>query len=755
MPATLVFKSSGPGSLQQVQVGAADIVSTLAAAHSAWGWLGGLAGVQRFINTLRNVMQQDPFASLRINKILIPSAECHILTSRGMFYFQDEDSQSAFGGDPLMQTIGLTICALEHECGGEMAVGLFVKHIASQFVDGRTDAGKFPALSQALYQALIDHLPAIINEGASRNLRGIFLSAAAELPQATERWHFPSSPEDGSSQHPEHFELSLLIGMLQWLSITGDDHPYYTRSSLTARSAAYLKAIGYPIGPITVWDGQGDPPVPKPRGIVLVVGGFFETDFEGTQWYNVPETGDNKILKLYFREETIGSMFVNALGAKIDLMPESVQDMFASVQLCIAETLCFNWEIPSTESQKSNASAHITDRDGVTLLCTCRMKEPRVKPTSLASSLAAIYFGTTADLVALCYERIATVSCITNVRAEKLSELDLVQNIDLAWFRVVTASIIYCIAEALARDDFKAVSHVVKMSLCSGDWLESMAQRLNHTLRTGIPFYDAAIIVGIMHAAASTDLLEIQTAERSAVLGIRNGCYAVVPALFYSMCPTSDSVGIVCFDKFIANVPTFPDCTIRGQDATGPSWSPPDKGRPVTEWQTLGEPVAARADMPLYMSIERAHNSSKPSTVFCTRIAGAVADTLSVKKVMWNVLKSLRASASCTGHEVRQRAITLKASNWLIIHGHGWDRYEGELMKKHHMFLPALGDSAWALCIAGSILHTQVAISYGCFECAASTIELPRKPSIICGYGEICGYQQTLLAPPGRKQNKF
>ena len=46
--------------------------------------------------------------------------------------------------------------------------------------------------------------------------------------------------------------------MLLWLSTPGSD-PYNTKSSLAARNAAYLKAIGYSIGPIRVWDGQHFP----------------------------------------------------------------------------------------------------------------------------------------------------------------------------------------------------------------------------------------------------------------------------------------------------------------------------------------------------------------------------------------------------------------------------------------------------------------------------------------------------------------
>ena len=751
MPATLVFRRSGPGSLQQVQIGAADIVSTLAAAHTAWGWLGGLVGVQRFLNTVRNVMQRDPFGSLRINKMFIPSSTCHVLTSRGMFYFQDEDSQGAFGGDPLMQTIGLTICALEHECGGEAAVGLFVRYIASQLMEGPACPSNYPDLSQALYQELIDHLPALINEGASRNLQGIFLSAAANLPPATERWQFPSSlSQDGSSQQPEHFELSLLCGLLQWLSVSGSD-PYYTRSSLAARNAAYLKAIGYPVGPMCVWDGQGDYPVPKPRGVVLVTGGSSETDFESGPFLRVPIADANASLKLYFREETIGSMLVNALGVKIDLMPESVQEMFTYVQTCIAQTLSFSWEIRPKESQKYKVPSEIVDRDGITLFCMCRIRDTNRKPKPLASSLASIYFGTTADFVALCYEKIASATCVANVREEKLSELDLVESIDLAWFRLVTASIIYCIAQSLAKNDFKHLLHVMKMRLCSNDWLESMTQRLNHTLRSGIPFYQAAIIVGVVHAAASTDLLELQTVERSSILGVRNGCFAVVPALLSSMSPTTDSIGIACFDKFIANVPVFPDNSIRGDDATGPSWSPPDSEVPDTTWQSLGELIDAPADMSLYVGIERAHHSNAPSTVMCARVGGTTAGTMSIRRIMWNIVKSLQVSTSCNGHKKRQQVITLTPSTWAILGQERWERFGSELTKKHHLFLPALGDSAWALYIAGSMLHTQVAISYGCFECAATAIESPNQPSVICGYGESSGPQKALSAPQDRK----
>ena len=749
MPVTLVFKRLGPGTLQQVQVGAADIVATLAAAHTAFGWLGGLVGVQRFFETLKTVMRRDPFGSLKINKIVIPSSKCHILTSRGMFYFQDEDGQRAFAGDPLMQTIGLTICALEYECGGEVAVGLFVRCIASLLMEGPASNSQFPDLSQALYQELIDHLPAIINEGAARNLQRIFSSAADHLPAAPERWQFPTSLEDESSQQPEHYELSLLGGLLLWLSESGSD-PYYTRSALAARNAAYLKAIGYPIGPVCVWDGQGELPVPKPCGVVLVIGGSSDTDSKSAPFKRVPVVDAEVSLKYHYREETIGSMLVNALGVKLDLLPESVQEMFNYVETCMSQTLYFDWETRPRELQRRQHPSEVLDWDGATLFCVCRMKDYPKKAKPLATSLASIYFGTTADFVALCYERIASESCVTTVKEERLSDLNLVRSADLAWFWIVTASIIYCIAKALVKD-FKSLFHVVKMRLCSQNWLEAMTRRLNHTLRSGVPFYEAAIIVGIIHAGASTELLELQTVERPSILGVRNGRYAVVPSVLSSMSPTSDGVGIACFDKFIANVPVFSDSSIRGDDKNaGLGWSPPDRRAPDTSWQVLSEPTDAPADISLYIGIERAHHSSVPSTVLCARIGGTVASTINIRRVMWHIVKSLEVSKVCNGHSAQQRAIILKPSVWGILGQERWERFGSELTKRHHFFLPALGDAAWALYIAGSALPCRVAISHGCFECAASAIESPSQPSVICGYGGIVKPYKALPALPDR-----
>ncbi|KAI4143079.1 MAG: hypothetical protein L6R39_004711 [Caloplaca ligustica] len=496
-----------------------------------------------------------------------------MLTSRGMRYFQD-DSQDAFGGDPLTQTIGLTICALEHECGGLAAVNLFIRCIASQFSD---DLENFPGLTECLQQQLVDHLPAILNEGASRNFKEMFLRAAAELPQATRRWQFPVETMDGDPRRPEHFELSLLGGLLVWITKTSSD-PYYTRSSLAARNAAYLKVIGYPIGPILVWDGRGSPPEPRPKGVVLVIGGSFDTDTARAPFVRVPVADSDTILKFYYRDETVGSMLINALGVKLQLLPESVQEMFVKVQACIEDTLAFSWDIRPR---------------GMTIYNVCEVKRHNRKSRPLASRLASVYFPMSAELFAPCYNLVATEDMLVCVQKEKLSELDLVPSVDLAWFRMVTAIIIYCIAGSLVQREFKGLLHAILISLRSADWLDTVTTRIDHTIRNGIPFYDAVILVGIVHAAATTELLELETTQRSMVLGVRNGCNAVIPALLSSMTPTKDGVGIACFENFIANVSVSPDGSIRGDDATSEDWYPPETRLPDRSWQTrpLGEAI--------------------------------------------------------------------------------------------------------------------------------------------------------------------
>jgi hypothetical protein len=64
---TVVFTPSE--GMQQQQVGAADIVALLTAAHSAWGWIGGLNGLKSIIEKARTYVGLHGRITVPLNTI--------------------------------------------------------------------------------------------------------------------------------------------------------------------------------------------------------------------------------------------------------------------------------------------------------------------------------------------------------------------------------------------------------------------------------------------------------------------------------------------------------------------------------------------------------------------------------------------------------------------------------------------------------------------------------------------------------------
>ena len=720
---TLVFRGPSEGGLQQVQVGAADVVATLNAAQTAWGWVGGLSGIQRLLSGLRNTINKDPFKSLRMRSDLTLPPSCfHILTSSGVLFFEDHTSSTAFGGDPIMQSIGLTICALEHECGGEVAVDLFTKYVAEHYVQG-TD--KVPGLVETLYQQLMDHLPEIINEGTTRGLHERFEKAADALPKAAKRWQFNPKLANPFSGRLQNYEMSFVGGLLEWITTSSGSQsdPYFTRSSLAVRVAAYLKLAGHSIGPIVTWDGQTAPPDPRPRGVVLVLGGVSETDFCQETNVRVPHTvaQGSANMKLYFRYDTIGSMLLNSLGIPTSIRAESVQTMFLRVHKSIEQSIICEWEAPPTTQRCLRASFSRKN--------ACKSSNP------LSIRLASMYFTLSARTLASCYDHIATESileCVEQMKFRHLQELKPEKAEELAWFRIVTASIIVCIA-GLLSEGFRTSSHVTQMHLGSSIWLDPITDRIDKQITSGLSFYDAAIIVGTVHSAVKVRTLDVEQNERAYILGFRYRLFAVVPSLLVNMTPTRACVGISCLDKFIANIPVFPDGSVRGTENLGPNWAPKQDHPPDYSWQHIQEPVDEPADQSLYLGVERPILSPEPTLVLGARIGGTLIGYSSVQTAMWVVGRSLNLQMKCMGHTESRLAIKLPASDWTILGQDRAERLDGPLTKTHCLFLPALGSETWALYVAGN--YYNAIISYGCFNCA--TLGEPVDgfvPPIVVGY---------------------
>lgn len=143
---TLVFRA-GAGPLSEVQVGPADVLATFAAAYTASGWLGGLDGVRNllskcgpFFSAASKEKQQQLFRELFSQGLFLQDSVVHILTSQhGPVRCEIPTRESAFGGDPYSQIIGLTICALAHECGYDDALTLFMEYLAPRLFDGASE----------------------------------------------------------------------------------------------------------------------------------------------------------------------------------------------------------------------------------------------------------------------------------------------------------------------------------------------------------------------------------------------------------------------------------------------------------------------------------------------------------------------------------------------------------------------------------------------------------------------------------------
>ena len=190
-----------------------------------------------------------------------------------MLLFDDDDGYTAFGGDPTVQGIGLTLCALDHECGDLAAVSLFAEIFGTELLEDHKDLA---ALREAFIQHLSDGMSRIVCEGAARGLTRNFHDAVAGLPPSTRRWQFTAGLPESAESKLGYWEMGLVAGLLKWLC-TEKRKTYFTRSSLAARNAAYLRAVGYPTGPFVAWDGKDRAPRPM-GGVVIALGGSFATD---------------------------------------------------------------------------------------------------------------------------------------------------------------------------------------------------------------------------------------------------------------------------------------------------------------------------------------------------------------------------------------------------------------------------------------------------------------------------------------------
>lgn len=172
---TWVWKVPGQRSLQQVRVSAADIVATLSAATTAWGWVGGVDGIKTVLSSNLSLRNKTDLSKIGVNLKLHPSSY-NVLTSSGIKVLTDTDANNSFKGTAITQLIGQTVCALAHRLDEYRAVRLFMDHLADYLLSGAKDG-----IAEALYAQLTDKISVIVNEGATRGLPDHFDAAIQRL----------------------------------------------------------------------------------------------------------------------------------------------------------------------------------------------------------------------------------------------------------------------------------------------------------------------------------------------------------------------------------------------------------------------------------------------------------------------------------------------------------------------------------------------------------------------------------------------
>jgi hypothetical protein len=147
-----------------------------------------------------------------------------------------------------------------------------------------------------------------------------------------------------------------------------------------------LKEIGYLIGPLTVWDGSGRCPS-YPKGVVLVVRGEEETDT--LMLDEDPSDLVSSPVTHHYYQETAGSLLFNMFGSLADTLPQTYDSYFLSTRKYLLSHLSISWSWDDKPCRKSARA-------------TPKFRPDRCNPSSMAQTLAAMYFPHFAEQLGPC-----------------------------------------------------------------------------------------------------------------------------------------------------------------------------------------------------------------------------------------------------------------------------------------------------------------------------------------------------------------
>ena len=691
----------------QTQVGTADLVNILSAAHSTYGWLGGLNGARSLLSNIPNPFSQK-IKTLQLDRNLrLRPITAHVLTAAGPMICPPGNTEEAFGGDVRTQVIGLTLCALAHETDGPVAVQLFKICMLEELFEGSTE------MADAIHGQLNDdsRMQQILNEGAARGLTQMFISTTAELGvvEGDRQWLRAKLHSD-DDMTPLPTEIQMVGGLLKWI-VSGDINTYATRSALVLRVAAYLRSIGYQIGTIKTWDGTGVYPAHLNRNaVILVLGGTSPTD----RLMLDAEDFQQESRTLHYQYKTVGAMLLNALDNQSDKFPEVFQDHFEYIYQYF---------------ERTGKAVYEESND---VIAKYRQTSSPARSTALARRLAAIYFPLSAEIVAPSYSRIATEDILGKLKDHD-AHVGVFQDIPEAVcvFRAVTAAIAISIASRFGAANFREGQHAITLSLTYSGWLDCMCETLDRGLASGLKYSEIVAALAVIHSAQDP---EEALQAKSSVIAWRCGIYSVIPSLVWSMRVSPEAIAPRCIDTYWANVNVEENGSINSGTTeallTDSTLFEEIQGGNSSALQSLSQPWIGAlrpgpSDVPLYLTIERPYHYSRPDLSFVGRIGGSVVGSTGVLDVLRGLLKNFDEPDHCPGHVSPLAVINVKASQWAK------DRRTKPVGKGVHTYVPVQRDDCWAIFLLGQSCYFNGRLALRCADC---TVERAGSSSVVIGY---------------------
>lgn len=705
---TLVLNTPS-GRLLQTQINMTDVVTTYHIANSALGWIGGVDAVGNLMENLKMKIS-DTFTNKTGFEVpasyeLLPLAG-QIFTPDGPRPFRRESGPGIFGDELDKKVIGLTLCAIAHDCGGQHAVRLFMKCMGPALFTGDE------VVRDTVQATLMDSYTKILNEGASRGLTGRFVDAvnALSLPPTDRSW-LKANSEANSNPFP--LEISMVGGLLKWLTLDRKTK-YFTRSSMVARVAVCLKEVGYMVN-VGRWDGVEPYQGTSGPAVVLVLGGSSPTDImmlsDGDE---IPQA----LCLHHYAHSTVGALFSNAAYDQCDTAPETFQNIYEKIHDKIRTHLDYTWSVVPFDERTSSSSI-------IQISANLKQWNGSLANRSIAIRLASMNFPMLGDRLAFCYEGLDNEAALKDIQSYKSSKPQKTTTKSLIHFRAMTASIVIAMAGRLALHSFDKCHHLTKINLTGDDWLKSMCRELDQ-LNSSITMRQGALILAAVHAGAEPTAA-FKTDSQS-VIGWRQGIYAVIPSLLAEMAPTRDAVGLMCVDEFWGNAFVYDDGSVRGGKGSGTFEDINGKLKNIETNSAgviqsfrspyLGPPDSKEADMPLYLSIERPmHYNNSRDLSLRGRINGTSVGTVAVEDILEVLLRSFEEAPLCSGHTNRNPVFNIKASTWAE------DEHYKPLGGDYNSFISVKGNKSWALFLAGQTTAYNGRIVFGCPDCAGDMVQ--------------------------------